>query len=99
MATRQNQSILVYEMVVGAYIERLSFSYCRRSWRCAIECLGNGWPPLPPLLFIPQRVTLPSSSPNLHFRSTLLFASPRHDSFGAQRLARTNESRHEGKGG
>lgn len=99
MAIRQNQSILVYEMVVGAYIERHSFNYCRRGWRCAIECLGNGWPSLPPLLFIPQRVTLPSSSPNLHFRSTLLFAGPRYDSSGAQRLARINESRREGKCG
>lgn len=95
MAVRQDRSILVYEMVVGAYIERHSFPYSC-GWPCAIECLGNGWPSLATLLlFIPQKVTLPSSSPNLPFES----AGARHATSGAQRLARIDEPRCKGGGG
>jgi hypothetical protein len=95
MAVSQYRSILVYEMVIGAYIERHSFPYSR-DWPCAIECLGNGWPPLATLLlFIPQKVTPPSSSPNLPLRS----AGARHVTSGAQRLARIDEPRRESGGG
>ena len=66
MATRQDPSILVGEMVVDAYIERHSLVCCPRGRRRAIERLGAGWPLLPSSpIFLPQKATLPSSHTNL----------------------------------
>jgi hypothetical protein len=72
MATRRERSILVGEMVVGAYIERHPFICCLRGRRCAIERLGIGWLLLSPFLtFHPTKPTLPSHPPNL-FRANAL---------------------------
>ena len=66
MATRQDPSILVDEMVVDAYIKRHSLVCCPRGRRRAIERLGAGWPLLPSSpSFLPQKATLPSSDTNL----------------------------------
>ena len=65
MATRPARSILVCEMVVGAYIERHSFNGCPRGrWR-AIQRPGAGWPLLllSPI-YLPQKATLPGSRTN-----------------------------------
>ena len=61
MATRRERSILVGEMVVGAYIELHSFICCLRGRRRAIERLGIGWLFLFPFFTIhPSKATLPS---------------------------------------
>ena len=66
MATRQDPSILVGEMVVDAYIERHSLVCCPRGRRRAIERLGAGWPLLlSSPTYLPQKVTLPSFHTNL----------------------------------
>ncbi len=62
MATRHDRSILVCEMVVGAYIERHSLICCPRGrWR-AVEYLGAGWSLLlSSPIYLPQKATLPGS--------------------------------------
>jgi hypothetical protein len=42
MANARAQTILVGKMVVGTYIEQLSFLCCLSSRQCAIERLGIG---------------------------------------------------------
>jgi hypothetical protein len=75
MATRRERSILVGEMVVGAYKERHPFICRLRGQRCAIERLGVGWLLLFPFLTShPMKATLPSPPPNPSRASALRVA-------------------------
>ena len=66
MAARLRQSILVCEMVVGAYIEWLSLTCCIPGRRRAIERFGAGWPLLSSPTYLPQKATLPGSHTKVH---------------------------------
>ena len=66
MAARRGQSILVCEMVVGAYIEWLSLTRCSRGRRRAIEHFGAGWPLLSSPTYLPHKATLPGSHTKVH---------------------------------
>jgi hypothetical protein len=72
MATRRPWSILVGEMVVGAYTKkRHSFICCLRRRRCAVQELGFGWLLLSLSPSITPEATLPSSLPDFPPESVL----------------------------
>jgi len=86
MVTRRGRSILVGEMVVGAYIERHPFICRLCGRRCANERLGVGWLLLFPFLTShPMKATLPSPPSNFSRASALRVAVSRQATSGGGR--------------
>ena len=91
MATRRMRSILLCEMVVGAYTEQLhAFTCCLPRRRCAIEELGIRRHLLSPLN------TPNTAFPSLPFKSAFLVAVSRRAISGDRALIQRTEALHEG---
>jgi hypothetical protein len=93
MALRQIRSILLCEMVVGAYTEQYSFPSFLPRRRCAIEELG-----IPRCLLSPPN-TPNTAFPSSTFESAFLVALSRRAMSGDRALIQRIEAIHEGTDG